>query len=126
MMVVLSTSASARRAAMYVAFAVTLALCALLLTSAFWRSELALTSAFLLSLAFVPLFFASLVRRLHSNRAIEEERAPCVAAHELALARSAFLAKVSHELRSPLQGIVSALDVIEMRHAARAWPATRS
>ena len=35
-----------------------------------------------------------------------------------AIARSAFLAKVSHELRSPLQGIVSALDVIEMRHVA--------
>ena len=103
--------------AMYFAFAVTLALCTLLLTSAFWRSELALTSALLLSLAFVPLFFAALVRRLHSNRAIEEERARAVAAHELALARSAFLAKVSHELRSPLQGIISALDVIEMRHA---------
>ena len=40
-----------------------------------------------------------------------------MATHELAIARSAFLAKVSHELRSPLQGILSALDIIEMRHA---------
>ena len=102
---------------MHFAFGVTLALCTLLATSAFWRADLALTSSFLLSLAFVPVFFSSLVRRLHSDRAIEEERARATAAHELALARSAFLAKVSHELRSPLQGIVSALDVIEMRHA---------
>ena len=102
---------------MHFAFGVTLALCTLLATSDFWRADLALTASFLLSLAFVPVFFSSLVRRLHSDRAIEEERARATAAHELALARSAFLAKVSHELRSPLQGIVSALDVIEMRHA---------
>jgi signal transduction histidine kinase len=31
-------------------------------------------------------------------------------------ARSVFLAKVSHELRSPLQAIVSAIDVFELRH----------
>ena len=102
---------------MHFAFGVTLALCTLLVTSAFWRADLALTASFLLSLAFVPVFFSSLVRRLHSDRANEEERARATAANELALARSAFLAKVSHELRSPLQGIVSALDVIEMRHA---------
>jgi CheY-like chemotaxis protein/anti-sigma regulatory factor (Ser/Thr protein kinase) len=35
--------------------------------------------------------------------------------NESTLARSAFLAKVSHELRSPLQGIVSALDVLSLR-----------
>ena len=103
--------------AMYFAFGVTLASSALLLGSPFWRTELALASSFLLSLAFVPAFFAALVRRLHSERAGEEERARAQAAQELALARSAFLAKVSHELRSPLQGIVSALDLIELRHA---------
>ena len=32
-------------------------------------------------------------------------------------ARTRFLGMVSHELRSPLQSIVSALDVLEMRHA---------
>lgn len=40
-----------------------------------------------------------------------------MAVNELVVARSAFLAKVSHELRSPLQGIVSALDVLAMRRA---------
>jgi signal transduction histidine kinase len=77
------------------------------MTSDFWRNDLELTAAFLLSLAFVPVFFSSLIRRIHSVRAIEEERARVLATHELAVARSAFLAKVSHELRSPLQGIVS-------------------
>jgi hypothetical protein len=67
-------------------------------------------------LASVPVFFSSLIRRIHKVRAIEEERARVAAMQELTTARSAFLAKVSHELRSPLQSIVSALDVIEMRH----------
>ncbi|MEP6740409.1 MAG: hybrid sensor histidine kinase/response regulator, partial [Caldimonas sp.] len=57
-----------------------------------------------------------LIRRVHNVRAIEEERARVSAMNELMVARSAFLAKVSHELRSPLQGIVSALDVLELRH----------
>ncbi len=81
------------------------------------ETELELALSYLIMLALVPVFFSSLIRRIHSVRAIEEERAPRSATNELAIARSAFLAKVSHELRSPLQGIVSALDVIEMRHA---------
>ncbi len=102
---------------MYFAWGVTLALSTLLFTNKFWRTELELTFSFLIMLALVPVFFSSLIRRIHSVRAIEEERARALDTHELAVARSAFLAKVSHELRSPLQGIVSALDVIEMRHA---------
>lgn len=95
----------------------TLVASSLLLASAFWRSNVELGLAYLLMVTFGPAFFSSLIRRIHSVRAIEEERARALATHDLALARSAFLAKVSHELRSPLQGIVSALDVIEMRHA---------
>ncbi len=101
---------------MYLAWGVTLATSTLLATSQYWRTELELTFAFLLILTFVPVFFASLIRRIHRMREIEEERARSVGLHELAVSRSAFLAKVSHELRSPLQGIVSALDVIELRH----------
>jgi nitrogen-specific signal transduction histidine kinase/CheY-like chemotaxis protein len=68
----------------------------------------------------VPLFFASLIRRIHNIRAIEHEHARFAALNESTLARSAFLAKVSHELRSPLQGIVSALDVLSMRRGPEA------
>lgn len=101
---------------MYLAWGATLVGAVFLPTSAFWRTELELTFAFLLSLAFPPMFFSSLIRRVHNVRVIEEDRARLIAMHEVSTARSVFLAKVSHELRSPLQSIVSALDVIEMRH----------
>ena len=103
---------------MYLSWVATLLAAGLLATSPFWRENLELTFAFLLILAFVPVFFATLIRRIHKVRAIEAERARAAAMHELATARSVFLAKVSHELRSPLQSIVSALDVIEMRHSS--------
>jgi signal transduction histidine kinase len=89
---------------------------ALLPTSAYWRAETELTLTFVLILAFVPIFFPSLIRRVHNIRAIEEERARLGAMNEFIATRSNFLSKVSHELRSPLQSIVSALDVFEMRH----------
>ncbi len=101
---------------MYLAWSTTLISSLILLTSEFWRTNVELTLAFLLMLLLVPALFAPLIRRVHNVRAIEEERARVSAMNELMVARSAFLAKVSHELRSPLQGIVSALDVLELRH----------
>jgi len=86
-------------------------------TSEHWRTRPELSIAFAMMLAFVPMFFNRLIRRVHQVRQIEEERARLNAMGEAVSARSAFLAKVSHELRSPLQSIVSALDVFEMRHA---------
>lgn len=100
---------------MYVSWGSALLGSLLLLTNDFWRRETSLTSAYVLMLVCVPLFFASLIRRIHNIRAIEHEHARFAALNESTLARSAFLAKVSHELRSPLQGIVSALDVLAMR-----------
>jgi len=104
----------------YLSWLVTLCASALLAFSAFWRHETELSFAFLLMLLCLPLFFSSLIRRIHNVRAIEQERAHFTAVHESTLARSAFLAKVSHELRSPLQGIVSALDVLSMRRGPAA------
>lgn len=89
----------------------------LLLTNDFWRRETSLTSAYVFMLVCVPLFFAALIRRIHNIRAIEHEHARFAALNESTPARSAFLAKVSHELRSPLQGNVSARDVL----AGRLW-----
>jgi signal transduction histidine kinase/CheY-like chemotaxis protein len=86
-------------------------------TSDYWRNDLQLMGSLFFMLAMVPVFFSSLVRRIHAVRALEEDRARFIAVNELVAARSAFLAKVSHELRSPLQGIVSALDVLAMRRA---------
>jgi len=101
---------------MYLAWSSTLVASLLLLTSEFWRTNGELSLAFLLMLLLVPALFAPLIRRVHNVRAIEAERARLTAMSEIVVARSAFLAKVSHELRSPLQGIVSALDVLELRH----------
>ena len=101
---------------MALSWGVTLLMSTLLLTSPFWRQELELTLAFFLMLALVPVFFTSLIRRIHGARTIEEERARLSTRNAEVQARSAFLAKVSHELRSPLQGIVSALDVLALRH----------
>lgn len=93
-----------------------IAACLLLPTSNYWRTETELALAFAIMLLLIPMLFASLIRRVHNVRLIEEERARLGAMNEVIAARSAFLAKVSHELRSPLQSIVSALDVFEMRH----------
>lgn len=103
---------------MYLAWGAALLGATFLLTSEYWRSDLELALAFLLTLAFPPMFFSSLIRRVHNVRVVEQERARLIAVQEVSVARSAFLAKVSHELRSPLQSIVSALDVIEMRHGS--------
>ncbi len=101
---------------MYLSWYAALASTPLLLTSSFWRGNLELLAAFVVLLAAVPVFFSSLVRRVHNARTIEADRARLVAVNEALVARSAFLAKVSHELRSPLQNIISALDLFEMRH----------
>ncbi len=56
-----------------------------------------------------------LAKAVADRSEVAEERARVAALREVVLARSTFLAKVSHELRSPIQGIVSALDVLDMR-----------
>ena len=81
-----------------------------------WRKEFDLTLSFVIMMTLVPTFYAALVRQIHDMRAVEIERARVDAMNEVVVARSAFLAKISHELRSPLQGMVSALDVFELRH----------
>jgi signal transduction histidine kinase len=85
-----------------------------------WVDRVELVMTFFVTLALVPVFFASLIRRIHALRTIEAERARLAAVNDAVAARSAFLARVSHELRSPLQGIVSALDVLALRQAPRA------
>src|SRR4029079_13563250 len=92
---------------------------AMLPLSPYWHRETELALGLGLMLALVPVFFVPLVHRIHNVRTSEEERARLKAKGEIIGARSAFLSKVSHELRSPLQSIVSALDVFEMRHGHR-------
>ena len=102
---------------MWLSWGIAVTISALLLpASQYWRAQSELALSFILTLLFVPIFFPTLIRRIHNVRILEEERARVGAMHEVVSARNAFLSKVSHELRSPLQSIVSALDVFEMRH----------
>jgi len=105
---------------MVLSWTIVLLASSLLWTSAFWQEKVELTLAFFLMLALVPAFCSPMIRRLRGVRTIEEELARLAARHEDVVARSAFLAKVSHELRSPLQGIVSALDVLALRSGPKA------
>ena len=104
---------------MTLSWAVALLAASALWTGAFWREHVELTLALFLALALAPALLAPLIRRSHGVATIEAERARLAARHDEVVARSAFLAKVSHELRSPLQGIVSALDVLALRSGAR-------
>lgn len=88
----------------------------LLPNSGYWRNDAELALSFSILLCLIPALFIPLIDRVHKVRAIEEERARLYAVNQEVTLRSAFLLKVSHELRSPLQSIISALDVFEMRH----------
>jgi len=107
---------------MYLSWSAALVASLLFFVDPSWLDRIELVLTFFVTLALVPLFFASLIRRIHALRAIEEERARLAAINDAVAARSAFLARVSHELRSPLQGIVSALDVLALRQGPRASP----
>ena len=57
------------------------------------------------------------LQRVEEERLLQQEKARVDSMHEILQVRGTFLAKISHELRSPLQSIISALDVFEMRHS---------
>ncbi|HZW71976.1 MAG TPA: hybrid sensor histidine kinase/response regulator, partial [Caldimonas sp.] len=105
---------------MYLSWSAALVASLLFFVDPSWVDRIELVLTFFVTLALVPVFFASLIERIHALRAIEEERAQLAAINDAIAARSAFLARVSHELRSPLQGIVSALDVLALRQGPRA------
>ncbi|NUZ05755.1 ATP-binding response regulator [Piscinibacter koreensis] len=101
---------------MYLTWVTTLLAATALLLDDFWRLYFQLTASYILMIALIPVFFVSLIDRIHRVREIEQERARLAAAKRNVAARSSFLAKIGHELRSPLQAIISTLDVFEHRH----------
>lgn len=92
-----------------------------LLFSSFWHLEYQMTASLLLMLAWSWWLFAPLMRSVERANLLEIERqiesARFESLQDSLKAKSEFLSRVSHELRSPLQGVVSALDVIEERFA---------
>ncbi len=92
-----------------------------LLFSSFWHSELQMSASLLLMLGWAWWLCAPLIRTVEKARLLEIERqierTRFESLQDSLKAKSEFLSRVSHELRSPLQGVVSALDVIEERFA---------
>ena len=75
-----------------------------LVTPGYWHQNKTIGWAFFLGLFILPIFYLSLVKRLHrANRSLEVELQRSRAA---ALAKTEFLANMSHELRTPMNGIL--------------------
>jgi len=84
------------------------------------RIVLAINLAFAIVLGLVGAAFVitnARARAAAEERTLRVDREHVEALRRLNESRSRFLGKVGHELRSPLQGILSALDVRELRHA---------
>lgn len=69
----------------------------------YWLEQLALSAGLLIGLIAIPAYLSSLLRSLH--RSTEEAR-------RANAAKSRFLATMSHELRSPLNGIIGMAELI--------------
>jgi signal transduction histidine kinase len=81
---------------------------------------LGINLAFAIILALVGAAFVvtnARARAAAEERTLRADREHLNQLRQLNESRSRFLGKVGHELRSPLQGILSALDVLEFRHA---------
>ena len=82
----------------------------------YWHSELQMSASLLLMVGWAWWLFAPLIRSVEKAKSIEIERARLESLHDSLQAKSEFLSRVSHELRSPLQGVVSAIDLFEERY----------
>lgn len=71
--------------------------------STYWRANLYLSWGLLIGLAAVPLYFDSLLKAL--NRAMDD-------AHRANAAKSQFLAHMSHEFRTPLNGLAGMSELL--------------
>ena len=82
----------------------------------YWHAELQMSASLLLMVSWAWWLFAPLIRSVEKAKSIEIERARLESLQDSLQAKSEFLSRVSHELRSPLQGVVSAIDLFEERY----------
>ena len=87
-----------------------------LIFGSYWHSELQMSASLLLMVSWAWWLFAPLIRSAERAKTIEIERARLESLQDSLQAKSEFLSRVSHELRSPLQGVVSAIDLFEERY----------
>jgi signal transduction histidine kinase len=83
--------------------------------SDYWHAELHISGTLAVMLLSCYWLFAPLSRTLEKGKLFEVEQARFQSLQESLTAKSEFLSRVSHELKSPLQSVVSSLDVIEDR-----------
>lgn len=76
---------------------------AVIIFNDFWNTRIYLATGLLLTLTLIPLYIFKLLERL--NQAI-------IHAEEASKAKSYFLANMSHEMRTPLNGVIGASDLI--------------
>ncbi len=74
-------------------------------TEDFWRSNPVLSAAMMFTLVVIPRYAASLIGLLHAEKARAEEHSR---------AKSAFVAMMSHEFRTPLHGIIGHTQLLEL------------
>lgn len=79
----------------------------------FWRSHPQLGLALAFGAVLLAACFGPVLRKLHARQQQVMEDSKLQALEAAMVAKSAFLARVSHQLRSPLQAIVSSLELME-------------
>ena len=83
--------------------------------SDYWQSEYQISGTLVVMLVCSYWLFAPLSRTLAAATLAEVDKARMQSLKESLQAKSEFLSRVSHELKSPLQSVVSSLDQIEER-----------
>ena len=75
-----------------------------LFSSEYWQHNVAMGASLLVALIVLPLFYLTLIRRLHASNA--QVATELVKSEAATRAKSAFLAIMSHEIRTPMNGVI--------------------
>ncbi len=84
----------------------------MLLWNDYWRANAVAGSGLLAGLVVLPLFYLSLIRRLHQIQ--EQLKSELERSRSLAQSKTELLANMSHELRTPMGGVVGVVDLLRL------------